>query len=685
MQAHALSVLIGLLPLWLGATAPAQITQPDGTPNPAFPNLYAWWRADVGVNQAAGMPADGAAVTRWEDSGARNHDLVRVATDAAQRPAFRSSLANGMPAVSFDGNDYLWSANSTAEFGVITTSRTIVCVSRVAVADGGYIFDSSSSAGRTALITGELATPSQWVLYPGATPSTLGGSVFSNGVTMVSCTVEGGAQALHVNGALKGTAAAAMQSMSGAMLGSRFNIQNRLNGSISEVLVFDKALSAAERGAIESYLSTKYQLDEPPPPLPMIDVFVGGQDGYNTYRIPAIVQLASHRLLAFAEGRASGADNGTNDMVMKRSDDLGATWGPLVVVDDQPGRSLNNPCVVEVREGAHSGRVILMYQSYPTGCGEGCVVPGNTGDNICKTFIRTSDDGGATWAAAVEVTAQVKRPTIVTSVATGPGIGIQLRHGKHAGRLVVPFNQGPQGVWACYAAYSDDGGDSWQYGDLAANGSPGTGNEVQMVERTDGSVMLNSRQFSGGGWRKTAVSTDGGGTWTPLINDDELPDPSCMAGIMALTDPIDGFDQSRVVFCGPNSTTSRSNGTAWLSIDGGATWPVSKQVYGGGFAYSLPVTIDCDRFGVFFEKDGYTRITLAIVDYTDFNPGDDFSDEGSCLPSDPADINLDGVIDAADLGILLGAWSSSAGGAADVNSDGSVDAADLAIVLSAWG
>ena len=631
------------------------------------------------------MPADGAAVTRWEDSGARNHDLVRVATDAAQRPAFRSSLANGMPAVSFDGNDYLWSANSTAEFGVITTSRTIVCVSRVAVADGGYIFDSSSSAGRTALITGELATPSQWVLYPGATPSTLGGSVFSNGVTMVSCTVEGGAQALHVNGALKGTAAAAMQSMSGAMLGSRFNIQNRLNGSISEVLVFDKALSAAERGAIESYLSTKYQLDEPPPPLPMIDVFVGGQDGYNTYRIPAIVQLASHRLLAFAEGRASGADNGTNDMVMKRSDDLGATWGPLVVVDDQPGRSLNNPCVVEVREGAHSGRVILMYQSYPTGCGEGCVVPGNTGDNICKTFIRTSDDGGATWAAAVEVTAQVKRPTIVTSVATGPGIGIQLRHGKHAGRLVVPFNQGPQGVWACYAAYSDDGGDSWQYGDLAANGSPGTGNEVQMVERTDGSVMLNSRQFSGGGWRKTAVSTDGGGTWTPLINDDELPDPSCMAGIMALTDPIDGFDQSRVVFCGPNSTTSRSNGTAWLSIDGGATWPVSKQVYGGGFAYSLPVTIDCDRFGVFFEKDGYTRITLAIVDYTDFNPGDDFSDEGSCLPSDPADINLDGVIDAADLGILLGAWSSSAGGAADVNSDGSVDAADLAIVLSAWG
>lgn len=52
------------------------------------------------------------------------------------------------------------------------------------------------------------------------------------------------------------------------------------------------------------------------------------------------------------------------------------------------------------------------------------------------------------------------------------------------------------------------------------------------------------------------------------------------------------------------------------------------------------------------------------------------------------DITLDGVIDAADLGALLGAW----GGCrtpnscpADLNNDGTVGAADLGILLGNWG
>ena len=685
---RVLSLSLGVLACGVStAPAVADILLPDGTPDPAYANLYAWWRADAGVNAEVAMPADGAQVTRWEDSSLRNHDLVRVSATLTQRPTFRAALANGDPAVDFDGNDYIWAANSVTEFSVITAPRTIISVSRPVSANGGYIFDSSSVAGRTALLTGELATPSQWVLFPGTTPTTLGGTVFEGGVTMTTCTVSAGAQSIHVNGVLKGTATSVMQNMSGAMLGSRYNLANPLTGSISEVLIFDKALTDAERIAVEGYLAQKYALDNPPPPLPMVDVFVGGQEGYNTYRIPSIVRLETGRLVAFAEGRGSGADNGINDIVMKASNDLGATWQPLSLVDDQPGRSLNNPCAVEVRSGAHAGRLIAMYQSYPTGCGETCVVPGNVGDNICRTFVKTSDDGGVTWSAAIDVTASVKRPTIVTSVASGPGVGVELKHGKHAGRVVMPFNQGPYGAWACYAVYSDDGGDSWQYGEVAANGGAGTGNEVQMVERADGSIMLNSRQFSGGGWRKTAVSGDGGATWSALVNDDELPDPSCMAGVIALTDPIDGFAQSRLVFSGPNNATARTNGFAWLSYDGGVTWPRKSRVYIGSYAYSLPVPIDCDRFGVFFEKDGNSRITLAFVDFTDFTANaDDFADEGTCVAAPPCtgDVDGSGAVDAADLAAVLGAWGASTG-AADVNGDGSVDAADLAAALGAWG
>jgi hypothetical protein len=48
----------------------------------------------------------------------------------------------------------------------------------------------------------------------------------------------------------------------------------------------------------------------------------------------------------------------------------------------------------------------------------------------------------------------------------------------------------------------------------------------------------------------------------------------------------------------------------------------------------------------------------------------------------PADLNGDGAVSAADLGILLGAWGSA--GPGDLNGDGNVGAADLALLLGAW-
>ncbi|MEE9212233.1 MAG: right-handed parallel beta-helix repeat-containing protein [Phycisphaeraceae bacterium] len=49
------------------------------------------------------------------------------------------------------------------------------------------------------------------------------------------------------------------------------------------------------------------------------------------------------------------------------------------------------------------------------------------------------------------------------------------------------------------------------------------------------------------------------------------------------------------------------------------------------------------------------------------------------------DLNHDGVVDAADLAQLLGAWGANPGNPADINGDDAVDAADLALLLGAWG
>ncbi|MFO0829433.1 MAG: hypothetical protein U0572_14945 [Phycisphaerales bacterium] len=52
-------------------------------------------------------------------------------------------------------------------------------------------------------------------------------------------------------------------------------------------------------------------------------------------------------------------------------------------------------------------------------------------------------------------------------------------------------------------------------------------------------------------------------------------------------------------------------------------------------------------------------------------------------PPCPADLNHSGTVDAADLGILLGAWGGR--GPADLDRDGVVGGADLGILLGAWG
>ena len=54
-------------------------------------------------------------------------------------------------------------------------------------------------------------------------------------------------------------------------------------------------------------------------------------------------------------------------------------------------------------------------------------------------------------------------------------------------------------------------------------------------------------------------------------------------------------------------------------------------------------------------------------------------------PACPADLNQDGVVNGADLGLMLGSWGPCPGCAADLNADGIVNGADLGLLLGSWG
>jgi sialidase-1 len=346
------------------------------------------------------------------------------------------------------------------------------------------------------------------------------------------------------------------------------------------------------------------------------DVFVGGQEGFHTFRIPSVIVTKSGAVLAFAEGRKSRGDQSENKIVLKRSADAGATWSALQVIADAGKASLNNPCAVVEQ---NTGRVFLMYQSYPAGIREHAkdLQPGHDGERIVRNWLLTSDDDGKTWSAPQDLTKQCKAPTVATTIASGPGIGIQLTRGPHAGRLLMPFNEGPFGQWNVYAAFSDDRGKTWQMGQRAPgahapNGKGGTTslvNEVQMVELSNGAVMLNSRSYGGRRLRKTAVSADGSATWSKVVEDENLNEPRCMASILRYS-----FDKNILLYSGPDSS-ERRKGTVRISHDDGKTWPTKKVLVPGLFAYSCLTRLPDGKVACLYEtgaKDAYEKIVLAV-------------------------------------------------------------------------
>src|SRR5699024_8142729 len=70
------------------------------------------------------------------------------------------------------------------------------------------------------------------------------------------------------------------------------------------------------------------------PPAELSYIYREGTNGYEVFRIPAIVKTTKGTLLAFAEARKekSDGDSGNIDLVLKRSEDGGKTWGDMILV-----------------------------------------------------------------------------------------------------------------------------------------------------------------------------------------------------------------------------------------------------------------------------------------------------------------------------------------------------------------
>lgn len=345
--------------------------------------------------------------------------------------------------------------------------------------------------------------------------------------------------------------------------------------------------------------------------LTQTDVFTSGHGGYHTYRIPSVAVTTSGTVLAFCEGRrGSLSDSGDIDLLLKRSEDNGATWSDAQLVWDDGRSTCGNPCVVVDRD---TRRVWLLATRNGGDVPESRIKAGHGVDSR-RVFVTYSDDDGRTWVEMREITRDVK-PREWSWYATGPGAGIQIEHGQHRGRLVIPCDHKvptAEGThYLSHVIYSDDHGQTWRLGGSAPDEKV---NECEVVELTGGRLLLNMRSYDRmQKVRQQCVSDDGGVSWRDQRHAPALIDPICQASIRRYRWPHEGAP-GVVLFSNAASTGKRERLTIRASYDDGATWPDARLLHAGGSAYSCLCVLSGGSVGCLYEKDGYRTIALARFD-----------------------------------------------------------------------
>lgn len=318
-------------------------------------------------------------------------------------------------------------------------------------------------------------------------------------------------------------------------------------------------------------------------------VFSPGDGGSKYYRIPAVVATPDGALLAVADKRIESMRDlpGKIEIVVRRSEDGGRTWGETVTIApyDSIGGCGDPALVVDEKRG----NVLCIYTH---GNGLWQKSPGHIS-------VAHSADGGKTWSKAIDLNPQIlsdKEGTpgkirTETWFATS-GRALQLRDG----RLMFAVVARPEGAkrFLNYAVYSDDGGYSWR----ASAPAYSDGDEAKIIELSDGTLMMSIRVREEGP-RKFVYSRDRGETWSEMVENSNIIDPACNGDLIEATDGT----RKVLLHSLPGVPDDRRDVSVYTSFDEGNTWPVKTLVVPGGSAYSSLVQLPDGSIGILTEEE----------------------------------------------------------------------------------
>ncbi|NDF01581.1 MAG: exo-alpha-sialidase, partial [Verrucomicrobia bacterium] len=182
------------------------------------------------------------------------------------------------------------------------------------------------------------------------------------------------------------------------------------------------------------------------------------------------------------------------------------------------------------------------------------------------------------------------------------------RGGSRPDRLLIPSYHSDGGTYRTHSLYSDDHGETWQLGSVAAENT----SEPQVIELDNHSLVMNARTIAGfGGYRTQLISQDRGLTWRPAEGLGQLVENQCQ-GCVYRCFRSGSNGQSDWIFTHP-ITPGRVGVHAWISEDAGRSWPHAQLLWSGPSAYTAMVRMQGGLVGVLMEcgeKQTYEQIAF---------------------------------------------------------------------------
>jgi arylsulfatase A-like enzyme len=340
-----------------------------------------------------------------------------------------------------------------------------------------------------------------------------------------------------------------------------------------------------------------------------LPIFTNDNASRRQYRLPSLWASSTGTVIAVSQLRWGPNDFAAQELVCRRSEDGGNTWGPEISIrrDAETKHCMFNGCIVEDTEAR---KLILHFIEFPADQGRRWFdeVFFSRGGGHCQT---ESSDDGKTWSEPVLQIPVANADGWKGASSLNNNHGVQLQHGPHRGRLVMNARVFQPGVTTWRAkggiVYSDDHGLTWRIGGVPFPEQECYQTESCLVETAGGGIYVNYRkEGQAGEQRLYHRSDDGGQTVSQQGIHADLPALSCNAGMARYSrTPQD------VILLTMPATAGRRDLTCFASFDEGRTWPVRRRIAPDG-GYSDAAVLSDGTVLVAYEPDGARKgIVLA--------------------------------------------------------------------------